>query len=585
MTSGSSARAVRELSPEAQAAEAWFRQLARALRVSRLYRGNNPIVVNTQELAAAGLAELLARPGTLNLRFSAHEIRLGEEPIVCVSKRKPGEDQLPALTDDLPFLFYRDGIRKITLLGPAPRNEIDTLIQILCAAGSGADSQDDLVTLLWQANLSCAQLEAVPLEQAIYVSARPGGEGTGLGGKKGQVFAWSPTGSEIRADLGQGPGTQSLHRDTFDDWPLPQWSAEVPEAFERLQAAADQNLSAFLSAWNRETKRAWSDQAPGFLRGLLALDDSEDMRRALAHSAATWLGSALQRVSWDEAERALRLLNEFDPARMLSGEDVTASLANLDTQAMTERIDEGDFADYNRLAAIAVALGPPAIGLCVDIMSRAEKARGRAAIVTALSYLCPENPELLAPALADPRWYVVRNVVFVLGLIGGPGVAPLLRAVADHPDARVRRQLVQTLGALPLEERTPLLVAQLQTHDAQLLASALNVLTREKSPEVIQAILARIEAADFESRDEGSQRALFGALAEIADDRAVQALERLLLEGGWFARRTFQRVAAARTLRRIGTPAAMAVLESGVRARSEAVRAACLEALATRSKP
>jgi HEAT repeat protein len=553
--------------------------------VFRLYRGNNPVVVTAQESVAAGLADLLARHGTLRLRFSANEIQLGEEPVVRVSTRAPGDDQLRAPTDDLPFLFYRDGIRRITLLGGASRNEIDTLIQILRRVGSGADSQDDLVTLLWQTNLSSVQIDAVPLEQAIYISTHPGGEGSDAEAKKGQVFAWSPTGSEIRSDLGQAAGTQGLHRDTFDDWPLPEWWAEVPEAFEHLETAAEQGRSAFSSAWSLESAEEWSKAAPDFLRGLLALDDSEDMRRALARSAAAWLASALQKVSWDEVERALHVLNEFDPGRDLGGEELTASLAELDTQIMAERLDEGDAADHNRFAAIVVALGPPAIGFCVDIMSRSDKARARAATVTALSYLCPENPELLAPSLQDPRWHVVRNIVFVLGLIGGPGVTPLLRTVAHHPDARVRRQLVQTLGALPAEERTPLLLAQLDTRDAQLLASALNILTREKSPEVMQAILACIEAPDFESRDEGSQRALFGALAEIADDRAVQTLERLLHEGGWFARRTFQRVAAARTLRRIGTPAAMAVLESGVRARSEAVRAACLEALAARNKP
>jgi len=179
----------------------------------------------------------------------------------------------------------------------------------------------------------------------------------------------------------------------------------------------------------------------------------------------------------------------------------------------------------------------------------------------------------------------VRNVVFVLGHIGGPGVVPLLRTVVRHPEPRVRRQLVQALGSVPAEERAPLLIGQLDTRDAQLLATALNMLTREKDPGVVRAILNLIEAPDFETRDENNQRTLFAALGDIADDRAVPALEALLNKGGWFARRSLQRVAAARTLRRIGTPNAMAALDAGVRARNEAVRAACIEALGARSRP
>jgi hypothetical protein len=231
-----------------------------------------------------------------------------------------------------------------------------------------------------------------------------------------------------------------------------------------------------------------------------------------------------------------------------------------------------------------VALGAPAVGLCTGVMAQASKQRARAAAVTALCYLCAEEPELLAPWLSDSRWHVVRNVVFVLGHIGGGAIVPLLATVARHPELRVRRQLVLALGAVSHDERKPLLMEQLDTRDSQLLAAVLNMLTREKDPETARALLAHIEAPDFESREEANQRALFAALVEVADDRAVPALEALLNKGGWFARRTFQRSAAARILARLGTPQAQTALEAGLRSRSEAVRAACLEALDARSR-
>jgi HEAT repeat protein len=108
------------------------------------------------------------------------------------------------------------------------------------------------------------------------------------------------------------------------------------------------------------------------------------------------------------------------------------------------------------------------------------------------------------------------------------------------------------------------------------------MLTREKSAKVARAILDRIEAPDFEARSEDNQRALFNGLSEVADDSVVGPLEQLLTKGGWFARRSLERVAAARTLRRIGTEKAMAVLDAGLRSRVEAVRSACLEAMSTR---
>jgi HEAT repeat protein len=585
MTSISSTQTSRDLSPEAQAAAAWFRQLARTLRVFRLYSGSNLTALSAQEAAASALAGLLATHGGWQLRFSATEIFLGDESVVHVAPMSQGAERVSSVTDHLPFLFYRDGIRRLTIAPGAPRGEVDTLIQILRDVSCGTGSQDDLVTLLWQANLSHIRIEAVPLEQTIYLSSQAGSGPGGAREKRGQVFAWSPAGTEIRTDLGQAAGVQGLHRDTFDDWTLPEEAVDVPEAFARLGPLAEAARPGFLAAWERENSTAWIEQAPILLHGLYALDGSEDMRRALGRSTITWLAAALQHMAWDEARRALELLNELDQDRELVGDELAAALAGLDTGAIAERFDEGEAANQSHFAGFTVALGAPAIGLCVDILARADKARARAAVVTALCYLCADDPQLLAPWLADSRWHLVRNLVFVLGHIGGPAIVPLLRVVARHPEPRVRRQLVQALGAVPPEDRIPLLLEQLDARDPQLLATALNMLTREKNPRVARAILALIESPTFESRDEDNQRTLFSALGDIADDFTVPALERLLHQGGWFTRRTFQRVAAARTLRQIGTPNAMSALEAGASARSEAVRAACLEALGARSRP
>jgi hypothetical protein len=586
MPSPSAQTNLRELSSEGRAAAAWFSRLGRALRVFRLYRGENPVVLEAQEGVATALAELLASQGAWQLHFSAQAIEANEETVVRVVPREVGSEKAPSVTDQLPFLFYRDGIRRLVFAADTPRGEIDTFVQVLRRSGAVSGTQDDLVTLLWQANLSSIQLEAVPLEQTIYLTTRPDQSGPGGGGNEpGQSYAVAPTGAELHANLGQAAGAQGLHRDTFDDWPLPEGTADVPQAFARLEPLAEMGRVAFLAAWETERGAGWRAQANGLLRVLRALDDSTDMARALAHAAVTWLGSALQEVNWDDAQCALEVLNELDPRRELAGDTLATTLSDLDGDLIAERLDEGEGADHNRFAAFTVALGPPAVGLCIAIMTHADKARARAACVTALCYLCAEEPELLAPWLSDTRWHVVRNVLFVLGHIGGPGVGALLGSVAHHPEPRVRRQLIQALASVPPETRTPLLIAQLEVRDSQLLSAALNVMTRERDPLVARAILDCVESPDFESRDEASQRALFGALGDVADDQQVSALETLLHKGGWFSRRTFERMAAARTLRRIGTPRAMAMLEAGLRDRSEAVRAACIEALGTRSRP
>jgi HEAT repeat protein len=230
-----------------------------------------------------------------------------------------------------------------------------------------------------------------------------------------------------------------------------------------------------------------------------------------------------------------------------------------------------------------VAQGETAIDLGTTVMARAAKARSRAAATTMLCYLCNDKPDLLSPYLADERWYVVRNTVFILGQIGGEEVVELLRFASAHPDARVRRQVVVSLANVPPEARLPLLSTQLNTKDLRLLATTLNVMARHRAPETLRTLVRQIMAPNFEARGDAHQRLIFNAIAEMGDDSAVPALTALVQKGGWFARVTPQRQAAAQALFKIGTEKALAVLEEGIRSSHEAIRQVCLEAMAARS--
>jgi len=160
----------------------------------------------------------------------------------------------------------------------------------------------------------------------------------------------------------------------------------------------------------------------------------------------------------------------------------------------------------------------------------------------------------------------------------------MLELAARHPDARVRRQVVQSLGAIVPERRVPILAHQLHSEDLRLLAAALAMLARHRSGAATRALLRQIEAPDFETRSVEHQRMIFNAVAELGDDAAVPGLNALLRRGGWFARRTPQRVAAARTLRRIGTERAIQELEDGMRAGNDVVKAICLEVLSSKGE-
>lgn len=565
-----------ELSPIAQATEAWLRQLARTLKVYRLYQRDNPIVVHAHDQVITGLMALLQKHGALGFKFTATEIRLGEEVVVRAGHAASEEGLQYGALDELPFLFYRDGVRRVTILPGVSRGEIEAFFDALRLSGGAADSHDDLVTMLWQANLSQIQVESVPLEQTIYLSTKEGGSPRALEAAK---TGYTYEGGELHADLGQAAGVQGLHVDTFDDWEAPETMINMPAVYRQLEPTMDSATARFRSLWEDEQSTDWRLKAPDVFRLMLALDPGEDMRVAVAHSLATWVAEALQRFAWEEARSALDLLRGFDPGLTRCGPELHASNERLDVPGIVERLDEGEPDEAGRFAALLAALGRSAVPLACAVLARTNNPRTRAAASTALCYICADEPALLTPYLHDARANLVQGIAFVLGQIGGEDVAGMLHDAATHADARVRRSVIQALGSVPLDDRLPILIEHLDTDDVQLLGTVLNMLTRQKDERVARALLARINSPQFETKSEGVRRALFGALGEVGGDESVPALETQLLKGGWFARRTLERSASARALERIGTTRALAVLEAGLRSRSEAVRTACMDAM------
>lgn len=577
VTSSSQAKAEkRDLSPAAQAAEAWLRQLARTLKVYRLYQRDNPIVVHAHDQVLSSLEALLEKHGRMSFRFTATEIALGDEVVVRAGHAASDEGVQYGAIDELPFMFYRDGVRRVTIQPAASRGELDAFFEALRLSGGNAASHDDLVTMLWQANLSQVLVESVPLEQTIYLSSKEAGlAGSTAAPKAGYTYE----GAEMHGDLGQAAGVQGLHKDSFDDWEAPESMANVPAIYAALHPAMDSATARFRAMWEDEHATDWRLKAPDVMRLLLMLDPSETMRGATSHSMATWVTDALQRFAWEEARAALGLLREFDPDLSRCASELSVANERLDVAGIVERLDEAEPDEAGRFAAVLAALGRSAVGLACAVLGRTSNTRTRAAASTALCYICADNPQLLAAYLSDARPALVQGIAFVLGQIGGPQVADLLRTACIHSDMRVRRQAVQALGNVPLDDRLPLLIEQLDTDDSQLLGTVLSLLARDKDERVARALLEQVVAPTFETRSENSRRVLFGALGEVAGDEAVPALEAQLLKGGWFARRSFERSAAARALERIGTPKAVAVLEAGLRARSEAVRGACMDAM------
>ena len=536
----------------------WVGQLVRTLKTCRLYDEANPTVVRFREDLANSLETLLARRGALRLEVDSNTVTYAEQEVHAARSRD----------DNIAGVLHRDGIRVLTIEPGIEAREVDSLLdQILYVTGPAA-GDDDLVTLLWDADLPHVFVETVPVES----EADGGSEDAD---DTGQVIAWPK--QEAAADTppgGGGAGTSDASRS--DDWITAEHPVNLELAFDELETGALVEIARFQQEQEAGLGEHLASGAIQILEDCFASDLTTSDREVLVDFVPRVLREALSLGDWGAAGAALRQIRACDPH--WSVEEFSRALCGpfaITTRKVVASLDRQDQRGMESFLAMARQFGSPLAEWLMHVLAESEQARVRRPLARAIAELLADHPERIIPWLSDERWYVVRNVVHILGWIGGDGIVGYLRAPAGHPEARVRREVVAGLSQVDRSAARPILMDMLKTAEPQLFGTILHQLAVDDHPSIAEKLLDLLREDTFVGRSEEERRALFLAMATRGEG-VLPALEAELYEGGMFSRRPEpDRTAIALCVARIGTPTARAILERGLRSNRGSVRRAC----------
>lgn len=248
-----------------------------------------------------------------------------------------------------------------------------------------------------------------------------------------------------------------------------------------------------------------------------------------------------------------------------------------------EQLDQQGPASVAEFVQLAHELGAPALDWLTLTLSESQARMTRQVVAEAIAVRVQDDPTRLAPWLNDSRWYVVRNVVHILGWISTPAVVPMLQTAVRYPDPRITSEVVTALQGVELRLARPVLIKALEGADSKLLCQILEQLSAARDPAAARYVTAFIAQERFLRRPVEERRAIYAAIASTGGDEVVPELESALNGGNWFDRdQEVHRHAVARCLVRIATPRSLAALEAGAQSRRAPVRQACAAALQTR---
>jgi len=278
-----------------------------------------------------------------------------------------------------------------------------------------------------------------------------------------------------------------------------------------------------------------------------------------------------------------RLLSHHtDPARTLLQREyalfILEHLADGAAELLMDCLTNPDYEAKEGIHLILKSLGGKGAYWIIQRVCLVQGLYERKVLAAALVELGPRALPPLVAMLKDERWWVVRNMVSIIGELKSQECVPALKQALAHEDLRVQREAIRALMKCGGAEAEGALVRLLEEEDEGVLRQAVICLGLMRSRLAVPQLLRLLEKRDLLLKELPMKKEVLAALGRIGDRRATPALMRVV--SGWFAlgRREELQVAAASALGTLGDEAALPLLRKRA-GRGGRLAAACAEAV------
>jgi HEAT repeat protein len=195
----------------------------------------------------------------------------------------------------------------------------------------------------------------------------------------------------------------------------------------------------------------------------------------------------------------------------------------------------------------------------IRALTKEERAGMRAVLCDVLVRTGASRVDELSRYLDDDRWYVVRNIVNVLGRLRQSHAISALTRVVRHPEYRVRTEVVDTLAAIGTNEAQQIIGMFVNDPDERVCLKALRALDDRGMRRALPTLLEVLNSNDPLSRQFALKKAVLDTLVRGRIKEALPALRslaRLSVRSLFFAK--------ARELRRLASVAGRIIDQSPV---------------------
>jgi hypothetical protein len=202
---------------------------------------------------------------------------------------------------------------------------------------------------------------------------------------------------------------------------------------------------------------------------------------------------------------------------------------------MTEVLDGFDLweADKHReLIDYIVLVGTPYCEPVVERLGLANRYPERKRWIDLLTRISGNAQQTIISFLNDERWYLVRNLVMILGAEPTPAVVKAIQPLYQHPHPQVRAEAIRILFSCNHATANRLLLAELQDDDEEARLAAINIAHLSRDQEVLTFLHRLLEKEPDNDGEVTLSRAIVKSLCLRGEKDSLVILRRLLYRGG-----------------------------------------------------
>lgn len=224
------------------------------------------------------------------------------------------------------------------------------------------------------------------------------------------------------------------------------------------------------------------------------------------------------------------------------------------------------------------------IPVVLDLLPEIGAVQTRRLVVDSMVLLSHGKPELFAARLKSDRWFIVTDMLYALGKMGGEGALPYIMETFDNPHPRVRQEVLASLRRYTTPDIREIMLNALADADPQVRTIALRHLANSRDNTVIPILQQKMMAKEFRDAQLDEKKRYFTALAMIGGTSLLPFFRDQLTTRGLLDKIHLDEMRAGAAsglgiLAKNGNAESMAILESGLQSTNKAIRDSCLETL------